>query len=131
MEYKYGDVTEKIIRACMNVHGALGSGFPEVIYQRALEIEFELMGIIFSREANMQVFYKERMIGNRRVDFLVEEKITVELKAISQLDNGHLNQGLNYLEAFNFEVGLLVNFGASSLEWKRLFNKKYIPILRV
>lgn len=111
----------------MNVHSILGSGFQEVIYQRALAIEFELMGISFKREASVQVFYKERLIGERRVDFLVEEKITVELKALSQLDNSNLNQGINYLEAYNFEVGMLVNFGASSLEWKRLFNKKYKP----
>ncbi len=127
LDYKYSDITEKIIKACMNVHSALGNGFPEVIYQRALAIEFELMDIVFRQEATVKVFYKERLIGDRRVDFLVEEKITVELKAISQLDNSNLNQGLNYLEAYNFEVGMLVNFGASSLEWKRLYNKKYRP----
>ena len=73
----------------------------------------------------MTVFYKKEQIGTRRVDFLVEEKISVELKAISQLDNIHLAQGMNYLEAYNLEVGMLINFGANNLEWKRLYNKKY------
>lgn len=127
MQYKYSEITEKIIRACMNVHAVLGSGFQEVIYQRALAIEFELLGVSFQREASIHVYYKERLVGERRVDFLVEGKVTVELKALGQLDNSHLNQGINYLEAYNFEVGLLINFGGNSLEWKRLYNKKYKP----
>ena len=130
MEYKYSDITEKIIKACMTVHSTLGNGFQELIYQRALAIEFELMGIGFQRECGMQIFYKEKNIGERRVDFLIENKISVELKAISQLDNIHLAQGMNYLEAYNLEVGMLINFGANSLEWKRLYNKKYKPIYK-
>ncbi|MGF2413720.1 MAG: GxxExxY protein, partial [Ferruginibacter sp.] len=90
MEYKYSDITEKILRAAMNVHGILGNGFQEVVYQRALEIEFRLLGVNFSREVNMHIFYKEVLIGERRVDFLVEGKICVELKAIIQLENVHL-----------------------------------------
>ncbi len=109
----------------MNVHGILGNGFQEVIYQRALAIEFELIGLAFQREFSMKIYYRERHIGERRVDFLVEEKISVELKALSVLDNIHLAQAMNYLEAYNLEVGMLVNFGANSLEWKRLFNKKF------
>ena len=130
MEYKYSDITEKILRASMNVHGILGNGFQEVIYQRALEIEFRLLGVNFSREVNMPIFYKETLIGERRVDFLVEGKICVELKAIIQLENVHLAQGKNYLEAFNLEIGLLINFGANSLEWKRLFNNKFKPQIK-
>ena len=125
MEYKYSEITEKIIKACMAVHSILGNGFQEVIYQRALAIEFELMGIQFRREHNMLIYYKEKQIGERRVDFLVEEKISVEIKAVSKLDNTNLNQGMNYLEAYNLEVGMLMNFGGNSLEWKRLYNKKY------
>lgn len=127
MEYKYSDITEKILRAAMNVHSVLGNGFQEVIYQRALEIEFRTLGINFGREVCIPVFYKEELIGERRVDFLVEGKICVELKALIQLENVHLAQGKNYLEAFNLEVGLLINFGANSLEWKRLYNNKFDP----
>lgn len=127
MEYKYSDITEKILRAAMNVHAALGNGFQEVIYQRALEIEFRLLGISSGREISIPVFYKGELIGERRVDFLVEGKICVELKALVQLENVHLAQGKNYLEAFNLEVGLLINFGANSLEWKRLYNNKFDP----
>ncbi len=98
-----------------------------MIYQRALEIEFRLLGINFGREVSIPVFYRGEQIGERRVDFLVEGKISVELKALVQLENVHLAQGKNYLEAFNLEVGLLINFGANSLEWKRLYNNKYTP----
>ena len=125
MEYKYSDITEKIIKACMTVHSILGNGFQEVIYQRALAIELELMNMPFAREFSMQIFYKEKYIGERRVDFLVNEKISVELKAVSKLENVHLAQAMNYLEAYNLEVGLLINFGANSLEFKRLYNKKF------
>ena len=130
MEYKYSDITERIIKAAMNVRSFLGNGFQEVIYQRALAIEFELLGIAFQREFCMKIFYRDRHIGERRVDFLVEEKISVELKAVTRLDNVNLAQGMNYLEAYNLEVGLLLNFGSNSLEWKRLFNKKFKPELR-
>lgn len=129
MEYKYSDITEKIIKAAMNVHSILGNGFQEVIYQRALAIEFDLMNIPYQRELAMQIYYKEKHIGERRVDFLVDEKISTELKAVIKLDNIHLAQAMNYLEAYNLEVGMLINFGAQSLEWKRLFNKKYKPEL--
>ena len=107
MEYKYSDITEKILRAAMNVHAGLGNGFQEVIYQRAFEVEFDLMNIIYGREVSMPVFYKKVQVGERRVDFLVQDKICVELKAVVQLESVHLAQGKNYLEAFNPEVGLL------------------------
>jgi len=129
MEYKYSEITEKIIKACMTVHSILGNGFQEIIYQRALAIVFELMGVQFQREHNMLIYYKKRQIGERRVDFFVEEKISVEIKAVSKLDNTNLNQAMNYLEAYNIEVGMLVNFGTNSLEWKRLYNKKYNPLI--
>ena len=125
MEYKYSDITEKIIKACMIVHSTLGNGFQEVIYQRALSIEFAIMEIDFQREFCMPIYYREKQIGERRVDFLIEENISLEIKALTKLENVHLAQGMNYLEAYNLEVGMLVNFGANSLEWKRLFNKKF------
>ena len=130
MEYKYSDITEKVLRGAMNVHSIPGNGFQEVIYQRALEIEFRLLGVSFGREISIPVFYKGELIGERRVDFFVEGIISVELKAIVQLENVHLAQGKNYLEAFNLEVGLLINFGTNSLEWKRLYNNKFNPEIK-
>lgn len=130
MEYKYADITKKILRAAMNVHSELGNGFQEVIYQRALAIELELMGVKFAREFTMPVYYRSIKVGERRVDFFVEEKVSVELKAALELTNADLAQGKNYLEAYNLEVGLLINFGAPSLVWKRLFNNKYKPIIK-
>ena len=124
-EYKYSKLTGKIIGCAMKVHGALGNGFQEVIYQRALEIEMADEGISFSREHTMPVFYKNQQIGTRRVDFLVEGVISVELKAITALEDVHLAQAINYLEAYDLEVGLLINFGAKSLQFKRLANKKF------
>ncbi|HRQ55208.1 MAG TPA: GxxExxY protein [Ignavibacteriaceae bacterium] len=119
---KYEDITKRIIGCAMKVHSFLGNGFQEVIYQRALEIEMTLDELQFEREKEMPVMYKGYNIGTRRVDFFVEEKIMVELKALIQLEDVHLAQGKNYLEAYNMEVGLLINFGAKSLEFKRLFN---------
>ena len=109
----------------MRVHSALGNGFQEVIYQRALAIEMEDSGLSFNREYEMPIFYKNQQIGTRRVDFLIETVISVELKALSKLEDVHLAQGLNYLEAYDLEVGLLINFGYKSLEFKRLLNKKF------
>ena len=124
-EYKYKDITEKIIGSSMKVHASLGNGFQEVIYQRALEIEMEEEGLHFARELSMPIYYKGRQIGERRVDFFVEEKIMVELKAIIQLENVHLAQAKNYLEAYNMQVGLLINFGSISLQVKRIENPKF------
>ena len=129
-DLKYKEITEKIIGASMKVHAALGNGFQEVIYQRALEIELKESGLEFAREFNMPVFYKERIIGERRVDFLVEGVISVELKAILQLEPVHFAQARNYLEAYNLEIGLLINFGSTSLEFKRLQNPKFKPVLK-
>ena len=123
--YKYSELTGKIIGCAMEVHKRLGNGFQEVIYQRALEIEMRLAGISFSREFEMPIFYREEQIGTRRVDFLVEGVISVELKAITKLEDVHFAQAINYLEAYNLEIGLLINFGETSLNFKRLTNKKY------
>jgi GxxExxY protein len=124
-QYKYSELTSKIIGCAMEVHKTLGNGFQEVIYQRALEIEMQLCGIAFNREFEMPIFYREKQIGTRRVDFLVEGVISVELKAITKLEDVHFAQAINYLEAYNLEIGLLINFGEVSLNFKRLTNKKY------
>jgi GxxExxY protein len=123
-EYKYSSYTEKIIGCAMRVHAALGNGFQEVVYQRALIIEMSDNSLSFRREHEMPIHYKNRLIGTRRVDFLVEEVISVELKAVTALEDVHLAQAINYLEAYNLEVGLLINFGARSLQYKRLVNQK-------
>ena len=127
-DYKYKEITESIIGASMKVHSALGNGFQEVIYQRALQIEMEDLGIKFRREFEMPIYYKGKEIGLRRVDFFVEDKIMVELKAIIQLENVHLAQAKNYLEAYNVQVGLLINSGSIILQFKRLENQKFILI---
>jgi GxxExxY protein len=122
-QYKYSDLTSKIIGASMTVHKILGNGFQEIIYQRALAIELQAMNIAFEREKEMPIFYKDQQIGTRRVDFLIEGVVSVELKALTKLEDVHLAQAINYLEAYNIEIGLLINFGAKSLEFKRLINK--------
>jgi GxxExxY protein len=135
-QYKYSELTSKIIGCAMEVHKRLGNGFPsaaiglptarqEVVYQRALAIEMTLAGIEFSREFEMPIFYREQQIATRRVDFLVEGIISVELKAITKLEAINFTQAINYLEAYNLEIGLLLNFGEKSLNFKRLTNKKY------
>jgi GxxExxY protein len=111
---------------CDEVHRELGSGFQEYIYQRAVEIEFKKALIKFIREYEMPIYYQGEKIGIRVVDFFVDEKIMVELKAAADLDDVHLAQGLNYLEASGLEVGLLINFGAKSLQFKRLHNRTLI-----
>jgi len=121
---KYEDLTYKIIGCAMEVHKHLGNGFQEVIYQRALSIEFDNQGIQYSREHEMQIQYKEQDIGTRRVDFFVENKIMVEIKAIIDLEDVHLAQAMNYVEAYDLEIGLLINFGAKSLQHKRVHNNK-------
>ena len=124
-QYKYSDITAKIIGCAIEVHKILGNGFQGVIYQRALEKEFMLLGIPFLREFEMPIFYKKEQIGTRRVDFLVREVVSIELKAITQLEDVHLAQAINYLEAYNLEIGMLINFGAKSLQFKRLINSKF------
>jgi len=125
---KHDDITRRIIGCAMKVHSALGNGFQEVIYQRALEIEFAFTNVPFEREKELPIYYRQINIGTRRVDFFVEGTIMVELKSILQLEDVHLAQAINYLEAYNMEVGLLINFGSQSLTFKRLYNKKYKPI---
>ncbi len=110
----------------MEVHKHLGNGFQEVIYQRALAIEFSLQGLEFEREKEMDLTYKNYDIGTRRVDFFVEELVMVEIKAIEKLENVHKAQAINYCEAYNIANGLLINFGAQSLDFKRVYNKNLV-----
>ena len=124
-KYKYSELTSKIIGCAMRVHSALGNGFQEVLYQRALAIEMTDNGLAFSREQEMPVYYKNQQIGTRRVDFLVKDVICVELKALIKLEDVHLAQAINYLEAYDLEVGLLINFGSKSLQVKRVANSKF------
>ena len=124
-KYPLSDLTGKIIKCAIEVHKHFGNGFQEVIYQRALAIEFDLENIPFEREFEMPLYYKGNQIGTRRVDFFVEGKVMVEIKAIIQLEEVHLAQAINYLEAYNKEVGLLINFGSKSLDFKRVMNKKH------
>lgn len=119
---KHEDVTKRIIGCAMRVHSTLGNGFQELIYQRALKIEMEIEGLQFERERNMLIYYRGQEIGKRRVDFFVEGCVMVEIKAVTQLEDVHYAQARNYLEAYNLEVGLLLNFGAKSLEFKRLYH---------
>ena len=123
-EYKYSEITAKIIGCAIKVHNELGPGFPEYIYQRALEIEFRNTLLQNVREKEHPVYYLNQLVGKRRVDFVVEEKIMVELKAVDKLDELSLSRSLNYMKAFNLEVGLLINFGGAKLEFKRLINNK-------
>ena len=125
-EYKHSDITGKIIGAAMKVHSTLGNGFQEVIYQRALDIEFPKWELSAQRELEMSIFYNGFEIGKRRVDFLVEQKVMVEIKALTALEDVHLAQAINYLEAYNLEIGLLLNFGAKSLQYRRVINSKHL-----
>ena len=122
---EYEELTKKIIGCAMNVHCALGNGFQEVIYQRALAIELKHEGIAFEREQEMNIYYRDEHIGTRRVDFFVENTVMVELKAVINLEDVHLAQAMNYLEAYKMKIGLLINFGAKSLQFKRVHNNKY------
>jgi GxxExxY protein len=123
---QHEELTRNIIGCAMAVHSTLGNGFQEVIYQRALAIEMKECGLNFSREHEMNIFYKNKKIGQRRVDFFVEEKVMVEIKAVIKLEDVHLTQAMNYLEAYGLEIGLLINFGSKSLEFKRVHNNKII-----
>jgi len=117
------DLTYKIIGCAMKVHNTLGNGFQEVIYQRCLAIELDRASIEYSRELEMPIFYENIEVGTRRSDFIIAGEVMVELKALVKLEDVHLAQALNYLTAYQIERGLLINFGSTSLEVKRLFRK--------
>ncbi|MFL5739853.1 MAG: GxxExxY protein [Flavisolibacter sp.] len=120
---KHSELTGKIIGCAMKVHRTMGPGYQEIIYARCMAIEMERSGISFQSEVEWPIYYDEYLVGKKRIDFLVEDKIALELKAIYDLGERELVQGLNYLESYHLDTGLLINFGSSSLQFKRLFNK--------
>ncbi|GAB4487329.1 MAG: hypothetical protein OHK0045_07670 [Raineya sp.] len=122
---KYDNITYKINGCAMKVHNTLGNGFQEVIYQRCLAIELEKAGLDFAREIEQDIFYDGILVGTRRADFIVENDIVVELKAVINLEDVHLAQAKNYLVAYDKPIGLLINFGSTSLQIKKVFNPKY------
>jgi GxxExxY protein len=124
------DITFKVIGCAMRVHNTLGNGFQEVIYQRCLEIELKKEGLLFGREVEQIIYYHGEEVGTRRADFIVENKVVVELKAIIDLEDVHLAQAKNYTVAYDFSVGLLINFGSPSLQYKKVYNPKYIYRIR-
>ena len=121
---KHEEITYRVIACAMEVHRQLGPGYPEYIYHRALIVEFKLQGIKFEDEYDIKIYYKGEQIGVRRVDFLVEKIIPVEIKAATELNDKNLAQAKNYLEAGGIEIGLLINFGSPSLQFKRMINNK-------
>ncbi len=123
-DLKYHEVTGKVIGCAMKVHRYFGPGFPEIIYKRALVIELERVKLLYSSEVEREIFYEERFIGKRRLDLLVENNILLELKAVTEINNHCYAQIINYLRVFSIEVGLLLNFGSESLQFKRFVNTK-------
>lgn len=130
-ELKYAELTEKIISCALKVHTYFGAGFPEVVYHRAMLIEFTKIGLLADSEKEHPIFYDNKLIAKRRLDLLVDNKVLVELKAISEIHPDVANQVLNYLKVFKFEIGLLLNFGAKSLQIKRfVWNQPVFQVLR-
>jgi GxxExxY protein len=120
-------LTYKIIGCAMKVHNTLDNGFQEVIYQRCLAIELDKVNLDFKREVEQSIFYEGTNVGHRRADFVVSNKVIVELKAVINLEDAHLAQAKNYVVMYDFPKGLLINFGALSLQYKLIFNPKYNP----
>jgi GxxExxY protein len=124
-ELTLDEITYKINGCAMRVHNTLGNGFQEVIYQRCLAFELERDALNFGREIEQTIYYNGIEVGTRRADFVVEGKVIVELKALVNLEAVHLAQAKNYVVAYDFPIGLLINFGATSLQFKKVFNKTY------
>lgn len=117
------ELTYKVIGCAMKVHNTIGNGFQEVIYQRCLAIELKKAGIGYEREVDQIIYYEGMDVGTRRADFVIENKLVVEIKALVNLEDVHLAQAKNYVVAYNFDKGLLINFGAVSLQYKLVFNQ--------
>ena len=125
-EYIHSDITSEILNVAFEVHKIIGPGFVESVYLRAMLVEFGLRSIEVDSEIELPVFYKSVKVGSRRADLLIKKKVIVELKAVAELNDNHLAQAINYLEAFNLDVGLLLNFGSKSLQYKRVINPKLL-----
>jgi len=123
--FEKDELTYRIIGCAMKVHNILGAGFQEVIYQRCLAIELEKAGLSYEREKDQPIYYEGTEVGTRRADFIVENRVVIELKALTQLEDVHIVQTKNYTVAYDYPVGLLINFGSQSLEHKLIFNPKY------
>lgn len=116
------EITYKVNGCAMKVHNTLGNGFQEVIYQRCLAIELSRAGLIYAREVEQTIYYEDIEVGIRRADFIIENQIVVELKAVINLEDAYLAQAKNYVTAYKFPVGLLINFGSISLQFKKVYN---------
>ena len=125
-KYIHSDITAEILNVAFEVHKIIGSGFAESIYLRSMIIEFGLRNVEVDPEIELPIYYKSIRVGSRRADLLIKKKVIVELKAVTELNDNHLAQAINYLEAFNLEVGLLINFGSKSLQYKRVINPKLL-----
>ncbi len=121
-DLKYHELTEKIIGCAMKVHRYFGPGFPEIVYKRALMVEFEKIGLLYKQEVEKDIIYEGKLIYKRRLDLIVQNIVLLELKATKEVDNGDYNQIINYLRVFKMEVGLLCNFGTLSLQFKRFIH---------
>jgi GxxExxY protein len=122
LDNRFNNLTQTIIGCAMSVHRELGSGFPEIIYQRGLAVEMKQAKLAFQGEIHLPVFYKDTNIGSRRADFLVEGQVLVELKALGELADSNFSQVVNYLKAYRLEVALLINFGEPSLRYRRFLH---------
>ena len=125
-QYIHSDITAEILSIAFEVHNIIGSGFVESVYQKAMLVECGIRAVEADCEIELPIYYKGVKIGSRRADLLVKKKVIVELKAVSELNDTHLAQAINYLEAFNLEVGLLINFGSKSLQYKRVIHPKLL-----
>jgi len=125
-KYIHSDITAEILNVAFEVHKIIGPGFVELVYLRSMLVECGLRNIETDSEIELPIYYKNVRVGSRRADLLVKKKVIVELKAVVELNDNHLAQAINYLEAFNLEVGLLLNFGGKSLQYKRVIHPKFL-----
>ena len=121
------ELTGDIIKAAVKVHKAIGAGYKESVYQKALAISLQEHNIAFDREKEYPIFYRKEKVGYYKADFLIQDKVIVELKAVFTIEMLHVAQTINYLKVANKPIGLILNFGQSPLEVKRVHNRAFIP----